>query len=269
MRTRAVASAFAAIEKVQRLMSYFEFSSDVSRLNREARKSAVRVDEWTWQVLARSEEFSIRSGGAFDITVAPFLSRWGYLPNGYKADPNSTFRDIVLIPGRMVRFVRPLAIDLGGIAKGFAVDCAVEALQANGIKSGIVNAGGDLRIFGPEPQQIYLRDPTNPGASAGAVSLRNRAIATSGVYFSLKVWSDTVVSPLIDSTTGRPVVRDISVAVSAPNCLTADALTKILVTRGEAARDLLRWFKADAVILERNKMPRVVSAHATQFRQAQ
>jgi FAD:protein FMN transferase len=269
LREVAFSTAFAAIEKVQCLMSFFEDSSDVSRLNREAFKKPVRVHDWTWRVLAQSENFAIQSEGAFDITVAPLLSKWGYLPNHYEADSDATFRDIILGPDRMVQFARPLSIDLGGIAKGFAVDRAVEALQEIGIRNGTINAGGDLRIFGTEPQRVYIRDPANPMAAVGVAFLRNRAIATSGTYFTLKVWSNMTVSPLIDPTSARALITDVSVAVSAPNCLTADALTKIVLNQRESSRDILRGFRADAVILERDKTPHVLSGHASQLRQAQ
>jgi thiamine biosynthesis lipoprotein len=258
--------AFDTIAEVQRLMSFHEATSDVSRLNREAFRKPVQVHAWTWHVLACSQEFSVQSRGAFDLTIAPLLSKWGYLPMWYETDKAATFRDIILLPDGVVRFARPLSIDLGGIAKGFAVDCAVEALRAEGVECGIVNAGGDLRAFGDEAQEISLRDPAQPGKAAGVVSLQNRAIATSGVYYSRKMRRGVAVSPLIHGRTRRPFVSAISVAVSAPNCLTADALTKIVLARGEKSCAILRACEADAVILERGKTPRVFAAYAPKFR---
>ncbi len=263
---RGMHAAFAAIAEVQRLMSFHEATSDVSRLNRDAFRKPVNVHAWTWQVLARAQEFAVASRGAFDVTVAPLLSKWGYLPTWYESDKAATFRDIILLPHGVVRFARPLSIDLGGIAKGFAVDCAVEAMRAEGIDSGTVNAGGDLCAFGDEAQKIYLRDPAKPGEAAGVVSLQNRAIATSGVYYSRKTHRGVAVSPLINGRTRRPFVSAISVAVSAPNCLTADALTKIVLARGKASCAILRSCQADAVILERGKTPRVFTADAPKFR---
>ena len=264
-QARGLASAFAAVERVQRLMSFHEPSSDVSRLNREAFLNPVRVHEWTWQVLVRAQDFAVRSGGAFDVTIAPLLSEWGYLPRGSATDAAATFRDIILGPRRVIRFARPLSVDLGGIAKGFAVDCAVESLRSEGIRNGIINAGGDLRALGEEPQQVYLRDPTRRGSAAGIVLLQNRAIATSGIYFSRKVRGGVIVSPLIDGVTHRPLADRISVAVSASDCLTADALTKIVLTRREESCALLRWHEADAIVLERGKPPRVLATHAPQL----
>ena len=95
-----------------------------------------------------------------------------------------SWRDIILEDTGHVRFRRPLLIDFGGIAKGFAVDRAVEILKRKRVMAGIVNAGGDLRVFGSASQLVHLRHPKQPNRAAGAVRLRERAIATSGIYFA-------------------------------------------------------------------------------------
>lgn len=259
-------SAFRAVSQVQTLMSFHEPDSDVSRVNRHAFSESVRVHEWTWRVLAAAQEFALVSGGAFDVTVAPLLSRWGFLPAGETVDRVASFHDIILHPSYRVRFARALSIDLGGIAKGFAVDRAVKCLLEAGIPSGSVNAGGDLCVFGKEPQEICLRDPVQPGQAAGVVQLQNRAIATSGIYFSQKKYRGRLVSPLVDGRTRRPHIHSRSVAVSAPSCLAADALTKIVLARGEESCGILRTYRAEAVVLERGQAPRVLTAHAPQFR---
>jgi thiamine biosynthesis lipoprotein len=263
---RGLEKAFAVIAQVQSLMSFHEPTSDVSLLNRNAFRKSVIVHSWTWRVLTRAQEFALRSDGAFDITVAPLLSKWGYLPSGNVAHETGTFRDLLLQSQRRVRFVRPLSIDLGGIAKGFAVDRAVDCLQTAGVVSGSVNAGGDLCVFGDEARQVCLRDPARPGRAAGVVDLQNRAIATSGIYFTRKIRGGRVVSALIDGRTRRAHTRPRSVAVSAADCLTADALTKIVLAHGEGSCGILRAYQADAVVLERGKSPRVLTAHAPQLR---
>jgi thiamine biosynthesis lipoprotein len=257
-----VASAFASIAQVQALMSFHESASDVSRMNREAFRGPVEIHEWTWRVLAAAQEFAVSSAGRFDITIAPLLSRWGYLPPRAPADETATFRDLILEPRRHVRFARALSIDLGGIAKGFAVDRAIECLQAWGAASGSVNAGGDLRVFGEKPQEISLRDPSKPGLTAGMVHLKNRAIATSGIYFSGKSLGDRFVSPLIDGRTRLPQTAPLSVAVSAMDCLTADALTKIALADRKSCVPILQAYDADAVLLENGKAPRLLTTHA-------
>jgi Membrane-associated lipoprotein involved in thiamine biosynthesis len=166
-----------------------------------------------------------------------------------------SWRDIILEAAGHVRFRRPLLIDFGGIAKGFAVDRAVEILKRKRVMAGIVNAGGDLRVFGSASQLVHLRHPKQPNRAAGAVRLRERAIATSGIYFSRTKNRRRCVSPILDARTGRAACELISVTVGAADCMTADALTKVVFAlRGEAA-PLLARYSADALLLEQDGGP--------------
>lgn len=250
---RGITAAFVAIEKVHRLMSFHDPDSDVSRMNRDAFPKSVIVHPWTWKVLETAQHFAQESNGVFDIAIARFLVSGGYLPKrGYRPDNVATWRDIFLRKNCRVFFRRQLVIDLGGIAKGFAVDRAVAALKASGVKAGIVNAGGDLRAFGPISRIIHVRHPGEPAVAAGAVRLMERAMATSGVYFSRRRHRGQYVSPLLDGGTGRSARELISVSVAAAECMVADALTKIVFALREEAAALLGQFRADALILERD-----------------
>jgi thiamine biosynthesis lipoprotein len=220
---------FAAIAKVHRLMSRHDQASDVSRLNRDG---FAKVHPWTWRVLKAAQEFARESDGIFDVTAANHLGNW---------------RDIVLEENREVRLRRPVIVDLGGIAKGFAVDRAVEALCRAGLSSGIVNAGGDVRVFGPATRAIHLRSPAEPTLVSGTLRVRNRAIATSATYFARRA--------LIDGQTGRAMTDHISVTVAAADCMTADVLTKIVFALRENAAPLLARHGADALLLERDGSP--------------
>jgi len=137
--------AFAAIEKVHRLMSFHDPVSDVTRMNRHASRRPVKVHPWTWRVLKSAQEFSRKSDGIFDITMAPQLVKLDFLPRpDMRLCSVGSWRYIVLDDEYNVQFRRRMIVDLGGIAKGFAVDRAVRALKNNAVTSGIVNAGGDL-----------------------------------------------------------------------------------------------------------------------------
>src|SRR5215475_11564387 len=251
----AIDAAFLVIAQVHRLMSFHDSESDVSRLNRDAYYEAVRVHAWTWRVLKSAEEFSRNTDGIFDVTTAGQLVKWSYLP-GYRFPSGmGSWRDIVLEVTGRVRFRRPLLIDFGGIAKGFAVDRAVEVLKRNRVMTGIVNAGGDLRVFGSASQLVHLRHPTRPRRAAAAVRLRERAIATSGIYFVRTKNRDRCVSPMLDGRTNRAVCNLISVTVGAANCMTADALTKVVFALREQAALLLARYSADALLLEQNGGP--------------
>jgi FAD:protein FMN transferase len=220
-------AGFAAIEKTQRLMSFFNEASDVSRINRDAFARPVRVHPWTCRVLRAGIEFAERSNGAFDFTIRG----------------KGSWCDVVLEPNDAVRFRRKIIIDLGGIAKGFAVDRAVEALRRAGLTSGVVNAGGDIRAFGPALHEVHLRDPQSPTHSCGLLRLRNRALATSATYFS--------PGALRHGRTRRSITSNVSVTVAAADCMTADALTKIVMVMREKAAPLLIRYRANALWLER------------------
>jgi len=251
----AVDGAFNAIARVDRQMSFHHSDSDVSRINREAFQRKVTVDPWTWRVLRAAQELSHESDGIFDITVARKLMQWKYLPRRYRNVSEGNWRDIVLEKNCTVRFRQRVIVDLGGIAKGFAVYRAVKALKSAGVPSVVVNAGGDLRVFGLKSELVHLRRPAEPMRPAGAIKLRERALATSGIYFVQKRRGKAVISSLLDGRTRRSSRRLISVSVTASACMIADALTKIAFVLRENSAPLLAQYHADALLLERDGAP--------------
>ncbi len=246
----AVGAAFAAVERVQQLMSFHDAASGLSALNREAAQRLVAVDTRLYEVLAAALELSRRSQGAFDVCVAPHLEQWGYLPAmGEPTAAAADWTDIDLLDEWRVRFRRPLRIDLGGIAKGYAVDQAVAALRAAGVEAALVNAGGDLRGFGAQPWSVALRHPQSPAQSAHGLELRDEALATSATYFSRRHVGVAEVSPLLDPRSRRPWLGVASVSVRAPDCLHADALTKVvLFAAPELAERVLAHYGAQAYV---------------------
>lgn len=250
---RAIDHAFDAVYRVHQLMSFHDPESDVSRMNRDGFPRGVIVHRWTWQVLKAAQKFARESGGVFDISVASRLTEWGYLPRaGCHFNRTATWKDIFLRRNCEVLCRQPVIVDLGGIAKGFAVDRAVEALQRASVLSGIVNAGGDLRVFGSRMRTVHLRHPLEPGRMARALSLRDRALATSAVYFSRRNLGKTQISSLINGRTRRALNHCISVSVAASDCMTADALTKIIFALRENAAPLLKLHRAGALLMEGN-----------------
>ncbi|HEV8419426.1 MAG TPA: FAD:protein FMN transferase [Candidatus Udaeobacter sp.] len=251
----AIDRAFAAVARVDRQMSFHHPASDISRINREAFQRKLTVDPWTWRVLQAAQKLSHESDGLFDITVARKLMQWNYLPRRYRNVNEGNWRDIALEKNCTVRFRQPAIVDLGGIAKGFAVDRAVEALKRAGVRSGVVNAGGDLRVFGLKSELVHLRRPDKPMQLASAINLRERALATSGIYFARKKRGREVVTSLLDGRTCRSSRKLISVSVAASSCMTADALTKIVFILREKSQPLLARYHADALLLERDGAP--------------
>ena len=247
----AIDAGFAAIERVHSLMSYHDSESELSRLNRDAAAGWRDVDTQTYRVIEAALQFAALSKGAFDPTVAPHLEAWGYLPRINSATaPGATWRDVEIERGERVRYHRPLRLDLGGIAKGYAVDRAVEALLALGIENIMVNAGGDLKAAGPMAQQVQLRHPADPFRIAGQVIVQNEALATSAAYFSRSSVVGRETSALVDARSGKPHVGDESFSVFAPDCMTADALAKVLMFAEAAiAERALANFNARARVL--------------------
>jgi thiamine biosynthesis lipoprotein len=250
----AVDAAFDAVALVHRLMSFHEAESDVSRLNREAGVVPIPVHAWTFGVLEAAVEMHRRSGGVFDIAVAPALQAMGWLPSP-DGDPaimlEARFADAIeLLPDNMVR-LRPagVTIDLGGIAKGFAVDRAVDALRGAGISNGLVNAGGDLRAFGRQAHSIHVRDPRDPSRSIGCIDIADAALASTARRFDLVDGSDPGCSAVIDPSTLRPAGLVDGVTVRAPSCMIADALTKLVMISGTDAVELLEQYEASALLI--------------------
>lgn len=262
----AVNAAFAAIRRVHELMSFHRPESELSALNQRAHQGPVAVSQWTYAVIAHALELSRVSDGLFDCTVAPYLMARGLLPvpmlvpmQGKRRMPprsgtcrvrGASYRDIELLAGCRIRFRRALWIDLGGIAKGFAVDRAVEALRARGVAAASVNAGGDLRVFGDLALPVQVRLPGSPHITASLMNLRDSAIATSANYLDPSSGEPgTAVTLLIDPRTGTGCGAGFSVSVHASDCITADALTKVVAVSQDPHHPVLAKLGASALLL--------------------
>lgn len=245
---RAVDRAFAAVARVHRAMSFHQPDSELSRLNRRAHAGPVRVSGHLWRVLRAAGRMSALTGGLFDATIAPTLARWGYLPRTQALpDPPGDWRDIRMRADGTVAFSRPLHVDLGGIAKGYAVDLAIATLRRAGVPRACVNAGGDLRFYGGEPRQIGVRDPT--GGMRLLAPMLQGAIASTCVVDTRQERAGDWRSPLVDPRSRRAFARADSITVLARTCLVADALTKPVALDPAACESVLRGLRAQALIL--------------------
>jgi thiamine biosynthesis lipoprotein len=250
----AIDAAFEAIANVHRLMSFHEPDSDVSRLNREAGLRPVEVHAWTFQVLEAAVAMHRRSNGIFDIAVAPALQTMGLLPQRDDDPPIDagarSFDSIELSEGNTVRFRdAAVRIDLGGIAKGYAVVRALEVLRGFDVTSGLVNAGGDLAAFGQAPQTIHLRHPRDPRRLICCIEVSDEALASTARRFDLFHAADTTASAIIDPDTGEPAHAIDGATVRARSCMVADALTKIVMIAGTDATELLEHYDASALLI--------------------
>jgi FAD:protein FMN transferase len=217
-------AAFTAIQCIHDLMSAQSSCSEIARINREACRAPVPVHPWTLRVLQTAVRISEQSDGAFDVVSPASRAR---------------FSDLVLERGS-VRLRRPARIDVSGIAKGFAVDSAVELLQARGASAGSVNAGGDLRFFGDWRERVRVRIPGQPRLAVCLPPSRHQAFATSSGYFGGRIH---------DPRSGARLHLDWSVTIAAATCMVADALTKAVALLGPS-KPLLAAFGATAFAVQ-------------------
>jgi thiamine biosynthesis lipoprotein len=194
LAARAMDAVIAEMRRTDELMSTYKPESQLSQVNAHAFERPVKVDREIIEVVTRSFEFSRLSEGAFDVTYASV----GYLYD-YRAHQRPTaeqvaaalpavdWRQVAVDPqANTIRFLKPgMRIDLGGIAKGYAVDRSIELLRAMGIRHAMVNAGGDTRLLGDrrgKPWIVGIRDPRNDGRVVTRLPLADEAISTSGDY---------------------------------------------------------------------------------------
>lgn len=243
----AINAAFAAVEHVHRLMSAHDPDSELSMVNRTAHHTPIRVSEPTAFVLRRAAYWANLTNGAFDIARAggAAIARVALPLHPGQPRPEATANWTALrLDGRMVTLDRPACLDLGGIAKGYAVDLALAALHRAGAAHGLVNAGGDLRGFGPDPWPVAVADPATRQPQV-MVALYNRALATSACLSGTGTELDFSHLPRSDR-------QWLSVTVRAPNACDADALTKIVWALGEDSAPLLRDHGADAFAIDKH-----------------
>ena len=243
--------AFDEVDRIDRLMSVYKRNSAISFINRRAGREPVLVEPELFDFLQRCLAFSRQSQGAFDVTVQPLMRAWGFfggpgrLPSETelrKALQRVGYRKLSLDPGRRtVRFARDgMALDLGGIAKGYAVDRVVSLLREYRIESALVSAGGST-VFGlgappgKTAWKIKVRDPAfprDPQRSALTVALENRCLSVSGSYENSFVHQGVTYSHIMDPRRGRPVQGLLSVAVVAGSGMEGDALDNALFVMG-------------------------------------
>jgi thiamine biosynthesis lipoprotein len=225
----AVQAAFAVIEEVQRRLSFQDPESELSRLNR-CRGEFVALSSLAVRVVRLARAMTVASGGSFNCTLGGLLVRQGVLPDhgdGEMLDAG-TAADIE-IRSRGVRLARPVKLTLDGIAKGYAVDCAVNVLRYAGVQTGWVNAGGDLRVFGTLILPISRRE--SDGALQPLGGVRDASIASSAVH----VRADPRFPGTIVGAPGQRATPGVW-SVLARHAWRADALTKVAALAPEASR---------------------------------
>jgi len=233
---KAIREAFEALKKVDLLMSTYKEDSEISILNREGK---AQVSEETLEVIEDAIKFSNLTDGAFDITCRPLINLWKKAKKEEKVATEEEIEEAIslvgyqriILEGNQIRLEKKgMQIDLGGIAKGYAVDKAIEALKKNGIKRALVNAGGDLYALGIDRQrekwQIGVQDPREEDKIIDIIKVKDKAVATSGDYRRYFTLEGKRFSHIVNPKTGL-TVQDvpISVTIIGPDATTTDALS--------------------------------------------
>ena len=267
-RKAAIEESFAAIQEVDRLMSNYRDDSELAMINARAATEAIRVSDPMFAVLRAAQEVSERSQGAFDVTVGPLVKLWGFhdrkphVPTAEelaRVKPLVSFRNLILDPAKQtVRFARPgTEIDLGGIAKGFAVELAGGVMRRRGL-SAFIDAGGNQymvgRPAGKASWTLGIKDPEAPEHLLGTIDIDEGSLSTSAQGTNFLIANGRKYGHILDPRTLEPAAARLSVTVVAKDATLADALSKVGFLLGPAkALAVIESFPgASAVIFFRN-----------------
>ncbi len=252
----AIAAACAEQDRIEALMSYHQNDSELARLNREAAGGPVRVSGAIFAVLEQAQHFSALSDGAFDVTVGPLMDLWRAAGEANQppteaelaaARGRTGWRHIVLDPNAStVHFkVQGMKVDLGGIAKGYAVDRSVEVMKRHGAIGGMVDLGGNIRCFGLAPHgqarwYVAVQDPNvgpddlQAGRAPVVLRIGDGSVSTSGHYRRFVTVAGRKQSHIVDPNSGYDNEALASVTVIAPDATSADALSTAVSVLGRA-----------------------------------
>jgi thiamine biosynthesis lipoprotein len=261
---RNIEKVMHEMHRIDEAMSPYKKTSDLSRVNRSAALRPQHISDELFSLIEKSIEVSRQTDGAFDITFASVGHFYDFRKHEkpgkeqlQKALPAISYRHIKLDPhGKTISFThKGTKIDLGGIAKGYAVDRAIELLKAAGISHAIVSAGGDSRIIGDHrgrPWVVGIRDPRNKKAMAAVLPISNSAISTSGDYERYFEQDGIRYHHIISPKTGTSASSMQSATVIGSNATTTDALsTSVFVLGVERGMALVNSLPGiEAVIID-------------------
>jgi len=239
-----VEQIFAEAERIDRLMSTYKDDSRISEINRLAAKEPVLAGDELFQLIRRSQDISVLTRGAFDITYDSVGQHYDFR-NRQRPDEATVEVERQLIDFRFVELDQAagtvsfreegVRINLGGIAKGYVVERGVSILRSRGVQNGIVTAGGDSRLLGDrrgQPWMVGIRDPRDDGEVAISVPLEDEAISTSGDYERYFEEGDTRYHHIIQPSTGEPASGVHSATVFGPDAVITDALSTSVFVMG-------------------------------------
>ena len=259
----AIDAVLAEMRRLDESMSTYKSTSEVSRVNAQAAQHPVKITRELFDLLTQAVEFSRITHGAFDITYASVGFMYEFRKHERPDDkqiaaalPAVNYRHLILDAGQQtIRFSQSgVRIDLGGIAKGYAVDRGIAILQQRGITHALVTAGGDSRIIGDrfgKPWVVGIRHPDDASKVIAKIPLADTALSTSGDYERYFDENGTRYHHIIDPGTGKPASKVRSATIIASTALRTDGLSKTAFVLGpEAAMQIYNQLEdVDAILV--------------------
>jgi len=239
--------AFDEIRRIEDLLSPYKRDSEISQINRNSGISGVRVSHETLDVVEQSVRFARMSDSAFDITIGPIMSLWGFRDGKYRIPSDKEISEKLRLVGyanilidharSSIRLaLRDMEIDTGAIAVGYAVDSAIQKLKEARIRNALINAGGEIYAMGSPPGRkawrIGIKHPRRGNDLLGIIELKDKAVSTSGDYEKFFEIKGRRYCHIIDPRTGKPVQKIMSVTIVADSTTEADALSTALFPMG-------------------------------------
>lgn len=262
---RVIEKAFNEIGRVERLFSAFKQDSEVSKINSLHAGEVLKISAEVFDLIEKTIEYNKKTDGAFDITVKPLVDLWAGARAGQVMPSEGEIKEALAKVGsqfialdgakRTISFRKNgMAIDLAGVAKGYATDRAMQVLKENGVKNAIVNAGGDMHCLGSksgtEPWIIGIQHPRDKAKVLTELKLRDKAVDTSGDYEKYFVLDGKRYSHIIDPRSGFPVGDDVvSATAIAGDSTKADIFATALCVLGRKGIGVAEVSGVDALIV--------------------
>lgn len=241
-------------------MSVYENTSEISSLNHGAGSGAFSISPEIYDLIRRSVAYSKFTKGAFDITALPLKKMWQtaeQIPTQaqiYQTKKLVNYKNILFTHNKIMLKYRGMGVDLGGIAKGFAVDKVAELLKSRGITSGVLNFGGTVFVLGEE-RSVGIQTPFwEKGTYMGTIRVQNKAVVTSGAYENYRMIQGTAYQHILNPHTGYPVDNELlAVTLIGGKAEELDAMATAVCVMGiQKGYALLKKRQIDAVFIKKD-----------------
>jgi len=245
----AVDAAQAEVYRLENEMSRNLTASEISQINLQSGQGPVTVSQETFDIIADAVKYSSLTAGAFDITIAPIMDIWGFTDSNYRVPAASEILAVLpLVDWQKIKLdaanltvelpVAGMALDLGGIAKGYASDRVQTIMHGYDVTSALISLGGNVAVFGPKADgslwKIAISDPQAPDSYIGVLKATDVSVITSGGYERNFVQDGVTYIHIMDPATGSPVVSDLlSVSIISPDGVQGDSLSTALFVMGK------------------------------------